>query len=244
MTTTKNIFSVCKISSIALMLLTIMSPATNAFVMNPSMDYFPAAAAADNDNVTAAHFMRMSMDPATGTRLLDPNGMLMQHHNAGFNPSNEPASTYTAGSSITENSGVIDVTVPNWTNMTEPGMRMQVQVLSFRDPILPGVGGADNLASNIDITSPGGVTEGATQTFADVLDRGNMWDALVQDFTFDSAPDTESITIDTNGANIGQVYVFTTTVPIPAAVWLFGSGVLGLFATAKKRSAPQAVQQF
>ena len=68
-----------------------------------------------------------------------------------------------------------------------------------------------------------------------------MWDALVQDFTFDSAPNSESISIDTNGANIGQVYVFTTTVPIPAAVWLFGSGALGLFATAKKRATPQSV---
>ena len=237
MTSTKNIFSVCKLPSIVLMLLTLISPASNAFVMNPSLDYFPAAAAVDNSNITAAHFMRMSMNPATGTMMLDPNGMLMQHHNAGFNPSNAPTSTFTAGSVITENAGVIDVTAPNWTNMTEPGMRMQVQILSFRDPILPGVGGTDNLASNIDITSPGGVTEGPTQTFVDVLDRGNMWDALVQDFTFDSAPDTESITIDTNGANIGQVYVFTTTVPIPAAVWLFGSGALGLFATAKKRSA-------
>lgn len=234
----KQIFKIKMLASFALMALISISPTTNAFVVNPTMDFFPAGT--DAENITAAHFMRMSMNPDTNARMLDPNGMLMQHHNAAFNPSN-PDSTFTEGATITENAGVIDVTVPNWADLMEPGKRMQVQVLSFRDPILAGVGGEENLASNIDVTSPGGVTEGATQSFIDVLDRGNMWDAFIQDFTLDSAPDTESISIDTNGANIGQVYVFTTTVPIPAAVWLFGSGALGLFATAKKRATPQSV---
>lgn len=233
----KKIFAVCKRLAVTLVILTGVSPVANAFVTNPTLDYFPPTLGAPN--VTAAHFMKMSMDPGTGQMMLDPNGMLMQHHNGGFNPTNAPTSTFTPGTSITQNAGGIDITVPNWTNLLEPGMKMQVQVLSFRDPILPGVGGAGNLASNIDVTAPGGVTELGTQTFLNVLDRGNMWDAIIQDFTIASAPGSESLHIDTNGANIGQVYVFTTTVPVPAAVWLFGSGLIGVFATARKRKAGQ-----
>ncbi len=232
-----KIFTISKIVAVAIVLLSGFSSTANAFVVNPTLDYFPATTGAPN--ISAAHFMRMAMDPGTGQMMLDPNGMLMQHHNNGFNPTNAPSSTFTPGTTITQNAGGIDITVPNWTNLIEPGLKMQVQVLSFRDPILPGVGGPGNLASNIDVTSPGGVTELGTQTFIDVLDRGNMWDAIIQDFTIASAPDSESIHIDTNGANIGQVYVFTTTVPIPAAVWLFGTGVIGVFASARKRNQHQ-----
>jgi hypothetical protein len=232
----KKIFATYKLASAAIIILAGISSAANAFVVNPTLDYFPATTGAPN--ITAAHFMKMSMDPGTGTTSLDPNGMLMRHHNRGFNPTNAPTSTFTANASIIENAGGIDVTAPNWTNLSGP-MRVQVQVLSFRDPILPGVGGPGNLASNIDITSPGGVVEGGIQTFIDVLDRGNMWDAIIQDFTIASATDFETFHIDTNGANIGQVYVFTTTVPVPAAVWLFGSGIIGLFAANRKRSAGQ-----
>jgi len=38
-------------------------------------------------------------------------------------------------------------------------------------------------------------------------------------------------------ATVGDTFSSTTVVPIPAAVWLFGTGLLGLFGMARKKRA-------
>jgi hypothetical protein len=48
------------------------------------------------------------------------------------------------------------------------------------------------------------------------------------------------VAADTGGIGAGGVYeLVSTTVPIPAAAWLFGSGLLGLIGVARKRSRAQ-----
>ena len=41
----------------------------------------------------------------------------------------------------------------------------------------------------------------------------------------------------TNGSNVDTVTVNIGAVPVPAAVWLFGSGLLGLVGMAKRKKA-------
>lgn len=45
-----------------------------------------------------------------------------------------------------------------------------------------------------------------------------------------------SLTLDSAGSNLGVFMVRETVVPLPAAVWLFGSGLLGLLVLARRKA--------
>ena len=45
------------------------------------------------------------------------------------------------------------------------------------------------------------------------------------------------IEVAKNGWNIEAVAIDVQTVPVPAAVWLFGSGLLGLIGMARRKQA-------
>ena len=60
-------------------------------------------------------------------------------------------------------------------------------------------------------------------------------------FTFDALPGNYSVTFygfaDTSAPQLGQYGMEISLIPLPAAVWLFGSGLLGLFLISRRENA-------
>ena len=58
-------------------------------------------------------------------------------------------------------------------------------------------------------------------------------------FTFDAMPGNYFVTFygfaDTSAPQLGQYGIEISQVPVPAAVWLFGSGLIGLVGVARRR---------
>ena len=93
-------------------------------------------------------------------------------------------------------------------------------------------------SSNID---PNGGTAPATKTGSDLTSAGaGMWTGTVVSAGnvgaswgfFDGTPYTEVFNIKVTGVAAGG-----STVPVPAAAWLFGSGLIGLVGVARRRKA-------
>lgn len=193
-------------------------------------------------NVVGSHFMRMTMNP-DGSRQMDPNGMLMQHHFAnhdGTGASNPGLASSIAGAAPGESTVTIDLA--NFTDPAFDSTLMRIEVLSFN-----GTGIAT-------IDTPTGATQvGDTSTengaaWTSPAGMTTNWDYTYADFEYEPAVSAEQIVINANGSNIGQVFVWTeqlvadvAPVPVPAAVWLFGSAMIGLFTTSRRRNTGTAM---
>lgn len=192
-------------------------------------------------NVVGSHFMRMTMN-ADGSRMMDPNGMLMQHHFANHdgNGDNIVGGISSAVSGVEPGASTVTVDLGNFSDPSFDSTLMRVEVLSFLDT---GI-------ATIDTPTATGAT--ATQVGETFTQNGATWtspagmmkdfDYTYADYSFDSAADGEQIVINANGSNIAQVFVWTeqvsadvSAVPVPAAVWLFGSAMIGLFTTSRRR---------
>jgi hypothetical protein len=193
-------------------------------------------------NVVGSHFMRMSMDPQTGERKMDPAGMLMQHHFANHDGAglNVVGGISSAISGAEPGASTVTVDLGNFSDPSFDSTLMRVEVLSFLDT---GI-------ATIDTPTATGAT--ATQVGETFTQNGATWtspagmmkdfDYTYADYSFDSAADGEQIVINANGSNIAQVFVWTeqvasdvSAVPVPAAVWLFGSAMIGLLTTSRSR---------
>jgi hypothetical protein len=191
-------------------------------------------------NVVGSHFMRMTIN-ADGSRMMDPNGMLMQHHFAnhdGTGASNPTLKSNVMG--VMTGESTVSIDLENFVDSSFDSTLMRVEVLSFL-----GTG-----IATIDTPTATGAT--ATQVGETFTQNGATWtspagmmkdfDYTYADYSFDSAADAEKIVVNANGSNIAQVFVWTeqvaadvSAVPVPAAVWLFGSAMIGLFTTSRRR---------
>jgi len=65
----------------------------------------------------------------------------------------------------------------------------------------------------------------------------NVWTAGEIDYTSDfTVPESDTYALTFGGVSGFQLVVDLTPVPVPAAVWLFGSGLLGLAGIARRKS--------
>jgi hypothetical protein len=99
------------------------------------------------------------------------------------------------------------------------------------------VAGGQNIAIKLESWS-------ATNYISDTGDiafaTSGGWETRTQSYTFDPAATHFKVVLV--GVNAGQVgfdnlYIDAAVVPVPAAVWLFGSGLLGLIGVARKKKA-------
>jgi hypothetical protein len=198
-------------------------------------------------NVVGSHFMRMSMQD--GTMKMDPGGMLMQHHfaNHGATGASNPGLQSNIMGAMA-GADTVSIDLDNFVDPSFGTTRMRVEVLSFNDD-------SDTFASIGEIigTDSGSVEQTSgpfDQADATWTDPGGMestWDYTYSDFVLTGAASQEKINIDANGTNIGQVFVWTeqiagdvAPVPVPAAVWLFGSAMAGLFSVSRRSTKAKA----
>lgn len=210
----------------------------------------------DNDNTVGGHLMRMQ----NGS--MNPNGMLMQHHfqHSGTDGTN-PDPIYT-GPETLSNTGTNGLGNPgiHVVSGNGPGAsQLVINVANFMDnislkqmrvEILAFDSATDEIAT---VNSVGATKDGAAipagdinqvgfHSQANLAHGGVTWDYSYTDFVISPNPDWETITIDANGANIAQVFVWTVSaVPVPAAVWLFGTGLLGMIGISRRRGGAEAV---
>ena len=118
---------------------------------------------------------------------------------------------------------------------------MRVEVLSFNGT---GIASIDTPAAATQVGDT--VTENGA-TWTSPAGMSTNWDYTYADFEYDPAVNAEQIVINANGSNIGQVFVWTeqiaaevAPVPVPAAVWLFGSAMIGLFTTSRRSNKSTA----
>jgi hypothetical protein len=92
--------------------------------------------------------------------------------------------------------------------------------------------GSGNLAMGSFMGTNNGASLGGTTFFYELAGFGGSNDANVY-------ASTDAITVGAKGAITGLVSA-AGAVPLPAAFWLLGSGVLGLFGISRRRAAPAA----
>lgn len=204
----------------------------------------------DTDNTIGGHLMRMT-DPDGGGPLpptMDMNGMLMQHHFAhsgvdGANPfpvNPTPVSTRTGNPGInvtagaTNPTGQVSIEMANFAGggALDQGL-MRVEILAFNDAS-DAFGSVASVTANAG--SPGTFNPVGSFNQADLSFNGMLWDYSYFDFALTGESDWQQLVLDTNGANIGQIFVWTVATPIPAAVWLFGTGLVGLLSISRRKS--------
>lgn len=127
---------------------------------------------------------------------------------------------------------------------------------SFSSPLVLDSGGIDTIdvTYNPNITSPTSLTlqsalnpsqilnlSGMTFFFAMSTDSGANWSPWLESLTEDS-PTNWSFDFVANGVGADDLVAVDITtvgppqeVPVPAAVWLFGSGLIGLVGMARRR---------
>jgi hypothetical protein len=102
---------------------------------------------------------------------------------------------------------------------------------------------ADGMSGSISLTGTGGVNASATVTdgsdsfdFSGVFLPGGIYElrVIIQGRSYASGPDPFG---DQFQSSSGSYNFALTTVPVPAAVWLFGSGLLGLIGVARRKKA-------
>jgi hypothetical protein len=93
-------------------------------------------------------------------------------------------------------------------------------------------GAGKNAAANFQVGGNNANTLGSTVYFYEAATFGTNNDANIY-------ASTDAIVVGLNGA-ISGLSSGTSAVPLPAAIWLLGSGVLGLFGIGRRRSAATA----
>jgi len=84
-----------------------------------------------------------------------------------------------------------------------------------------------------------GVRDPVTGSYVDQIYTGSNFSVDLRSLNpngvngFDGFTNTESFTVDTLNISVSGV----SAVPVPAAAWLFGSGLIGLFGFARKKSS-------
>ncbi len=176
-------------------------------------------------NVVGSHFMRMM----NGS--MNPNGMLMQHHFANHDGAGavDPSITSSIAGAM-PGASTVTIDLSNFTDPSFDSTLMRVEVLSFNGT---GIAGIDTPTA---ATQVGTTFTETGATWTSPAGMMSNWDYTYADFIFDPAASAEQIVINSNGSNIGQVFVWTeqTAVPVPAAVWLFGTAMAGLFTTRRR----------
>jgi len=147
-----------------------------------------------------------------------------------------------SGTGSLDDSGVLTLllngtTVTGFTNTTNGS------TATFNGTYNSGTGDFTATSGSSLITScvnNGGIIDGCSSpTFAGV---GGVTTFLTLSGTVNATTGGHiDITASSNGANINSTYTVTPTVPVPAAAWLFGSGLLGLAGTARRRRNSEAV---
>lgn len=146
-------------------------------------------------------------------------------------------------SSLTINGGTVAPGDPQ-TLTVNGDLRMNSGVLDFKiasasdyDKIVAG-GGIYLLGGTIEFDFIGGYTPHAGDTFeflqGDVQTLNNLnfiYTGLASGFEFNTAFDTNGLSI--TALNDGQP---VASVPLPTSAWLFGSGILGLIGTTRRRA--------
>jgi hypothetical protein len=125
---------------------------------------------------------------------------------------NEPDSPHAAGAATSTTSFFSQVNGGTATYAYTSGIGQQIE----------GVFGVNN-----------GSAIGGTTNFYEIATFGGSNDANVYE-------DTDAITVGLGGAITGLVSGGSSSVPLPAAFWLLGSGVLGLFGIGRRRGAVAA----
>lgn len=109
---------------------------------------------------------------------------------------------------------------------------------NFTSPISPGdIGITDNDPLFGDGFSASLVDSSFNLMFVDVNDNTGDTFAGIAPTLFDYAfpPSEGFVLLDGFGITMDGTLTSVTAVPVPAAVWLFGSGLLGIFAVSRKR---------
>ena len=109
-------------------------------------------------------------------------------------------------------------------------------------------GGADSGADTVDILAAGSdftatsvVSSNSITLFNDaqfviaLTDNSGSWFEPVS--WIEAAPGTNIYNVTFDNGSVLSIDAVPTVVPVPAAAWLFGSGLLGLFGMARKKAA-------
>jgi len=108
-------------------------------------------------------------------------------------------------------------------------------------PTPPGLSQLETLTESNTATVSADISAEARYGFLTANDFGNLGSTALQLFGFSGNGNTGTLQSYILGTatlgNDGTLSLKTNAVPLPAAVWLFGSGLLGLFGVSRRRSA-------
>jgi hypothetical protein len=211
---------------------------TGSLVTNASLNTSISAA---NDMIAASTAFQsfLSSNPASGDLWTLEGGQ----YNGPGNTAATNTNTRTAGAAkaiFTSANGTA-----NNANVTQILSNMQAFLNGLNGDVTQGTGGLFGLTTASE-TSSASVSAGIAEnryTFWTNMDFSPLGSSAVQLFGFTGNGGTGklqsyilgTVTLGTNGTL--QITGNTASVPLPAAVWLFGSGLLGLFGVARRRTA-------
>lgn len=220
------------IGLISSLLLAYSHAASANLIANSSFEIFADTVTFDSNGGTAFN--------AGSTEL---TGWSINGNDVGFlEPSNNWNLTPSDGNYFMDLTGYTSLGFPKGVSQMLSGFNIgQVYTFSMDLGILNGPcylsGSVDICSGPIEVgASIGSLSEIFTH---DSNDPGNIWGTYGFDFIADNSSmqlTIEGISVPSGNIYIGLDNVVVSAVPLPAAVWLFGSGLLGLICLARKKA--------
>ena len=106
--------------------------------------------------------------------------------------------------------------------------------------LFPGLGFVSPVSGDLEVINDFGSNDGSEMDFGYLFGSimfadGSIW----TDVTFNLSPTLDTNTLDAAADGLGNPTVGTghavSAVPVPAAIWLFGSGLIGLIGLARRK---------